>query len=315
MAAGIVFYSGLVASASAYPDTTIDSGPSGTIRSSSTTLTFSSTAPGASFVCSLDGASLRACSSPFAVTSLVDGAHAFSVAAFVGGVEDPAPARAVFTVDTHAPEGVAVRSLPAFQRRLRFPIAWGASDELSGVASYDVLARAETGAEVPEPLTPWTSGAETTSTFTGEPGRTYCFSVVAIDGVGNVSAPSRVRCTATPIDDRSLRPGRGWIRGLGPRRFMDTFVVSDRAGATLSSGRVRASEIALLASTCPSCGSVEIRWNRTVLGRIDLSTPRDRTSVVFPFARFETPRSGVLRIEVVSAGRRVEIDGFGVLAD
>lgn len=318
VAAALALGSGLVASASAsasaFPDTAIDSGPSGTIASSSATFSFTSAAD-ASFLCSLDGAPSRPCSSPISLVGLGDGAHAFSVAALVEGVEDPAPARALFTVDTHGPDGVAIRSpFPAFQRRLRFPIAWEASDELSGVASYDVLARAATGAEAPEPLSPWTSGAESESTFSGQPGRTYCFSVVATDGVGNVSTPSRVRCTATPIDDRSLRAGRGWIRGFGPGRFADTFVVSDRAGATLSSGRVRASRIALLATACPSCGSVEVRWNHTVLRRIDLSGAGDRPSVVFPVARFDGPRWGVLRIRVVSTGRRVEIDGVGILA-
>ena len=46
------------------PDTTIDSGPSGSVSSASATFTFSATEPGSTFQCRLDGASFATCTSP-----------------------------------------------------------------------------------------------------------------------------------------------------------------------------------------------------------------------------------------------------------
>ena len=85
------------------PDTTITGGPSGTVNSSSASLTFTSTIPGSTFACSLDGATATPCTSPAAYTGLSDGSHTFSVAATANGVTDPTPATASWTVDTTPP--------------------------------------------------------------------------------------------------------------------------------------------------------------------------------------------------------------------
>src|SRR4029078_12267079 len=46
------------------PDTTIDSGPSGTVQVSAASVGFSASKPGATFECSLDAAAFVPCSSP-----------------------------------------------------------------------------------------------------------------------------------------------------------------------------------------------------------------------------------------------------------
>ncbi len=89
--------------ASAAPDTTITSGPSGTVASASATFTFSSTIGGSTFACSLDGAAFAPCTSPATYSGLTDGAHTFAVAATANGVTDPTPATAGWTVDTTPP--------------------------------------------------------------------------------------------------------------------------------------------------------------------------------------------------------------------
>ena len=83
------------------PETTIDSGPSGTIASSSASFAFSSSDAGSTFACSVDGAAFTACTSPLALSALAEGGHAFAVSATDrAGNVDPTPAIRSFTVST-----------------------------------------------------------------------------------------------------------------------------------------------------------------------------------------------------------------------
>jgi len=81
------------------PETTIDSGPSGTVRSRSAMFFFSANEV-ASFQCSLDGGAWIACASPTSYDHLRRGTHAFRVRATDGaGNVDPSPASRTWTVD------------------------------------------------------------------------------------------------------------------------------------------------------------------------------------------------------------------------
>jgi hypothetical protein len=83
------------------PETTIDSGPSGTVNSSSARFFFSSSENGSSFQCSLDGAAFRACTSPQDYFSLSEGQHTFRVRATdASGNTDSSPASRTWTVST-----------------------------------------------------------------------------------------------------------------------------------------------------------------------------------------------------------------------
>ncbi|MDQ3299209.1 MAG: LamG domain-containing protein [Myxococcota bacterium] len=87
------------------PETTIDSGPSGTVRIASASFTFSASELNATFACSLDGAPFAACTSPFTATGLAQGAHTFAVkASDTAGHEDPTPATRTWTIDTIPPQ-------------------------------------------------------------------------------------------------------------------------------------------------------------------------------------------------------------------
>jgi len=84
----------------AWPETTIDSGPSGTVGSPSATFAFSSDNPSATFLCDLDGGGYSACTSPKGYAGLVDGSHTFFVRAKVDTNQDPTPASRTWTIDT-----------------------------------------------------------------------------------------------------------------------------------------------------------------------------------------------------------------------
>jgi hypothetical protein len=93
------------------PDTTIDSGPSGTVTTASASFTFSSSEDSlleggllGTFECSLDGGPYGACASPKEYTNLSDGTHTFFVRAIdVDGNIDPTPASRSWMVDATAP--------------------------------------------------------------------------------------------------------------------------------------------------------------------------------------------------------------------
>ena len=93
------------------PETTIDSGPEGTVATDSASFTFSSNEPDASFDCRLDGGGWSPCTSPASHSRLANGAHTFEVRARDGaGNNDPLPASRTWTVDVAGPDTTAPNS-------------------------------------------------------------------------------------------------------------------------------------------------------------------------------------------------------------
>jgi hypothetical protein len=95
------------------PTTTIVSGPSGEVTSTSATFTFTASEAGATFACELDGGSDVACSSPTTYVGLSPGPHRFRVRATGAGGQGPRAERewTIEAGDTTAP----ALTLPAGQ--------------------------------------------------------------------------------------------------------------------------------------------------------------------------------------------------------
>ncbi len=88
------------------PDTTIDSGPTGTITFDEATFTFSGdpNVDIAGLECRIDGEPFADCTSPKTFTGLSEGSHTAEFRAEdTAGNQDPTPATRTFTVDTTAP--------------------------------------------------------------------------------------------------------------------------------------------------------------------------------------------------------------------
>ena len=82
----------------AAPGTKITLKPSAKTRDRTPTVKFTSTAPGATYKCSVDGKPFKPCRSPFTTPALKPGRHAIRIAAVSGGLTDPTPAICSFRV-------------------------------------------------------------------------------------------------------------------------------------------------------------------------------------------------------------------------
>ena len=128
------------------PETSIDSGPLGTVNDSSATFVFTSTEPDSVFECALDGASFSSCTSPQNYTGLSDGPHTFQVrAADAAGNTDPTPAERSWTVDTTAPvpsctiTGTANAETISGTSGDDVICAGGGNDTVNGLGGNDIL--------------------------------------------------------------------------------------------------------------------------------------------------------------------------------
>jgi len=97
------------------PNALISTGPApdsgGATKSTSATFNFTSTEPGSTYACSLDGVSFAACASPKTYTKLKVGNHTFQVKATDPAGNIGAPASFNWTIDTKAPN-TAITSFP-----------------------------------------------------------------------------------------------------------------------------------------------------------------------------------------------------------
>jgi hypothetical protein len=171
---------------SAAPDTTVTSGPSGTTNSTPT-FGFAASEQGTTFQCRFDTAAFAPCSGPGAThtptTALSEGAHTFSVVAVDGaGNVDATPATRSFTVDTVAPD-TTIASGPSGPTNDSTPtFGFSASEQ-----NATFQCRFDSAAFAP------CSGPGATHTPAALPEGAHTFSVVAVDGAGNVDATPATR--------------------------------------------------------------------------------------------------------------------------
>ena len=93
------------------PETILSSAPTGTVMSTTATISFTSNEAGVTFECSFDSGSWIVCTSPATYADLASGAHTFSVRARdAAGNRDDTPAQATWTVNALAPVNVVAPS-------------------------------------------------------------------------------------------------------------------------------------------------------------------------------------------------------------
>ena len=185
----------------AAPETSIDTGPAGTVATANVTFTFSSDDPSATFECNLDGSGFTTCSSPQDYDSLADGDHTFQVRALdAAGNVDDTPAEQLFTSDTQAPT-LTIDSRPNDPGNDPSP-TWTFSSEESPV-TFECQLDGPGG-----PVAPWEPCDAETMTYdlSTSPDETYTFRVRVSDGVGNTAVRTDTYLYDTAKPDSTAMP-------------------------------------------------------------------------------------------------------------
>jgi hypothetical protein len=151
----------------------------------------------------------------------------------------------------------------------------------------------------------------TRTTARPRPGNTYCWVALGRDRAGNVGDPGSQKCTAYPVDDRGLTRSGSWSAGKGSAYYRGTFLSSTAAGASLRLG-VAFRHLALVVTTCPTCGSVSVRFWSKFVTKVSLHSTKTHNHVIIPIASSTALKSTTVKLVQASGGKRVRIDGLAV---
>ena len=205
-----------------------------------------------------------------------------------------------------------IEQLPPWTLSNDLTVHWGSTPAGTGRTTYDVRERRARWDGEFEPLrVRYAYGEPTSWTFRVYRGYTYCYSARVRDDTG-VSPYSSETCTAIPLDDRSLSYVSGWTAGTGAAYWTGTYLRTYGNGATLRRTGVVAKRIALVATTCPTCGTVNVYLGSTLLRTISLYSATTVNRNVISVAKFTSVHTGTVTIKVTSSHKPVIIDGLGI---
>jgi Subtilase family len=202
----------------------------------------------------------------------------------------------------------------SFQRERTFQVSWRA---VANAARYDVQYRAAQFRGIYGAWKAWKTGTpETSTSFIGQTGTSYCFRVKANPQSGYDSNWTNARCTTLPVSvlNRTMRGRGGWRYYRARGRYLNRFALSVRRGASLGLTGVRATRLALIATKCPRCGSVSVYWNKRRIATARLTSSSLLYKQVIEVGSFPTQQKGSIRIVVTSRGKPVAIEGLGVFS-
>ena len=267
--------------------------------------------PGTKFTCSLTYTPAAPCTSPYQATGLATGDNLMTITATEpdGRVTK---AYRILTADASGP--VARVTGPAYQSAVAATakITVAATDA-AGVVAYDVrYRRASFAGPYSAYIQPWTNTTATSMDLAVAAGYEYCVSVRAKDKFGNVGNWSAERCFSRPLDDRSMTMATtGWARGSSSKFYYGTDTQTTASGKALTR-TVQGKRFFLVATRCPTCGSVAVYAGSKYLTTVSLAYPTTHYQVVLGLPVQSTLFSGTLTLRTVSAGKLVQIDGLAV---
>jgi hypothetical protein len=215
--------------------------------------------------------------------------------------------------DTAAPLVVMLR--PGNRYALGSPLTaqWYGFDT-SSVASFDVQWKVTRFNQAAPAWAYWVTNTPALSkTWNPATGRTYCWRARGDDTWGNVSAFSTPACTAVPLKATELAYSSGWTRYDMTSVYGGSLYKATSAGRTVKRTNVIGERIAIVASVCPTCGSVKVTFgNYTKTINLAAATAK-RKKVIEAFA-FTSPRSGTVTIETLNS-KAVQIEGLAIYQD
>jgi hypothetical protein len=310
------------------PETTIDSGPSGTVSSASASFGFSSSEAGSTFQCSLDGAAFASCSSPKDYTGLSDGSHTFEVKATdAAGNTDATPASRSWTVETSAPlatapvQGFIADSTVSKQgaSAVLVELTWSGTGT-GDITGYELQRSTNGGAYVGVALP---SATATSVTDRLEPGNAYQFRVRAKDQFGNWSAWQEgqvFNVGAYQESDSAIVYSGTW----STQSFSSAYGGSVKYTGGLKSQQAKftffGSEIAWVTSKGIDRGMADVYLDGAKVSTVDLySNLGSSRNVVFAKKGLDPTVEHTLEVRALgtknaaSSGMRVDVDAFVVL--
>jgi hypothetical protein len=221
-------------------------------------------------------------------------------------------------LDTAGP--ASILTLPAYSTDVSdgvaFPVNWSATDQLSGVATYEVAYRAWDSAA----YAAWVTGVTATfAQFTGIPGQTYSFRVHAQDGAGNLGGWSAEGAVVVPFDDPVADVKGKWLTVAGSGQlYGGSAQYTTKKNASLTYNFTGARELSLIITGRADGGYADVYLGSKLVKTVSFFSPvtayRQRVLV----AACDTPTSGQLRVvargtrPAGSAGTRIEVDGIAV---
>ena len=140
-------------------------------------------------------------------------------------------------------------------------------------------------------------------------GWTYCVEVRARNRVGQLSAWTGGRCLTRAMDDRRLAASSGWKTRTRDRYYQGTYRTTKQKGATLSRSGARVRRVGVVATTCPSCGTVAVLVDGKRVGRVSLRSAGFHRAQVRMLPAFSR-RHATVTLKVVTSGRTVQVDGL-----
>ncbi|WP_329482583.1 hypothetical protein OG555_10265 [Kribbella sp. NBC_01484] len=102
----------------------------------------------------------------------------------------------------------------------------------------------------------------------------------------------------------------GWTRSTSSVFYRGTATVTTKAGVYLSRTGAALSRVAIVATKCPTCGSVRVYVNNVAVGTVSLYNAKLQYRAVIALPAFGY-RSGTVVVKVTSSGKLVQIDGLG----
>ena len=192
-------------------------------------------------------------------------------------------------------------------------VSWVRPVASSAVTTFQVRLRTATptrGFTAWTVPTAWSALTSTRVAAALPPGTSACFSVRAKNRAGQLGPWSPGRCTSRPLDDRQVSAlSRGWRVATSPVLYLGRVLATTQHGATWRLDGVTTARVGVVATTCPTCGSIRISLGTRVLGTISLAT----RTVVFQHVLLLPPfmtASGPLTITVISPnGKGIWLDG------
>ena len=216
-------------------------------------------------------------------------------------------AQAGITVtSTVTPPTATLGSVTSVRTTLSVPLTWSGT----GAVNYDVQYRkAPYNAGFGAPILLRSKTTAKTYTHALAAGYTYCYSARSRNASGAVSAWTAERCTATPLDDRSMTRTGTWTLGTGTAYYKGTYSSSTTSGRKLTRTGAQFKRLSIVATTCSTCGTVRVYLGSTLLKTISLKSTSTVNRKILSVGSWADLKTGTLSLQVYGSGKKVLIDG------